>query len=383
MNQQTLAEAKRVLRVVDDLIEDLTMIAYLPPYMSAVPPQDLVHLTAAFGGGQAGREVQAQLNDHFDLERRLESTGTSGAGDGMQQAQVAGAGASQEDIAEHHLSCRALLDTMRAAGFGLQYTPQFSANESVRNVTGIVKVLRHLLHDRCHTSVEDDVVKYTILHDTVNREKSASADVQALNREYHNEKESRRVEVEKRQQTIRKVQEEIQSLRQASEAELSNFLKLSRELATTNEERFKQEEDELHTKSKEMLQEKGNLESKYLAEEAALRAARAKKESTIAGTIAEYDSQMQNLTQIITSLQKEVDDDTTQLVDVERELNQLNQEAAEYELERKIAEQRKGHLMDVTAKLHQQARLIQAFFRSYAVRVRATQKGKKKGKKKD
>lgn len=368
MNQQTLAEAKRILSVVDDLIVDLNVLACVPAYMSAMPPPDLQHIINAFGGGQGGREAQTQLNEHFDLERKLESnTGSDG---------------NAEDVADHHLSTRALIDTLRVAGYGsTQFTPMYSPNESITNFTHILSVLRGLLHDRCHTSVEDDVIKYTILHDTVNREKSASADVQALNREYHNEKESRRVEVEKRQQAIRKVREEIEQLRLASETELSNFLKLSKELATTDSERFQQELEELKTKRVEMLNEKGQVEKKFSDEEAQLRGGRSKKESTISGTIGEYDSQMQNLTSIITQLQKELDDDTEQLVDVERELNTLNQEASEYELERRIGEQRRSHYTEITAKMEDQARVIQGFFRSFAVRLKASQKGKKKGKK--
>lgn len=355
-----------MISVVDDLITDLNALAFLPAYMSAMPPHDLQHIGDVFGGGQGAREAQTQLNEHFDLERKMEAT----AGE-----------LAAEDVADHHLSTRALLDTLCAAGYGTTYQPMMAANESLQHVSHIVSVLRGLLHDRCHTSVEDDVIKYTILHDTVNREKSASADVQALNREYHNEKESRRVEVEKRQQAIRKVKEEIDQLRLQSESEMASFLKLSKELAVSNEERFKQELEDLKTKKGEMSHEKAQLESKYLAEEAQLRAARAKKESTISGTIAEYDGQMQNLTQVITTLQKELDDDTEQLVEVERELQVLNQEATEYELERKIAEQRKGHFGDVTARMEHQARIIQAFYRSYSVRLKATQKGKKKGKK--
>lgn len=375
MNQQTLAEARRILSVVDDLILDLNMVSHLPSYMSAMPPPDLQHITNAFGGGQNGREVQTQLNEHFDLERKLESAAGGGGSAGSEVA--------AEDIADHHLSTRALLDTLRAAGYCQTYRPLFPGSEGIKHFSYIMSVLRGLLQDRCHTSVEDDVIKYTILHDTVNREKSASADVQALNREYHNEKESRRIEVEKRQQAIRKVKEEIEQLRQASDTEMANFVKLSKELASTNEERFQQELEELKTKKGEMTTETDQLESKFLNEENALRAARSKKETTISATIAEYDTQLQNLTQTIASLQKELDDDTEQLVEVERELNQLNQDASEYELERRIAEQRKGHFMDVNVRMETQARIIQAFFRSYAVRLKASQKGKKKGKKKD
>lgn len=367
MNPQTMCETKRILHVVDDLIEDIQVLALLPPYLSAIPAADLALITNAFSTPNAGREAQTQLNDHFDAERRLENT--SGE-------------ITVDDVADHHLSTRAVLDTLRHAGYprcGVQYP----ANEALSNYGHILAVLRRLLHDRCHTTVEDDVVKYTILHDTVNREKSASADVQALNREYHNEKESRRTEVEKRNAAIRKVKEEIDSLRAASESEVANFIKVSKEMTESNGERFKTELEEMGTKQKEIENELRNVEAKCSVEEESLRAARTKKESTVFGTISEYDSQMNNLSGVMSSLRKDLDDDTEKLVDVERELNMLNSEQAEYELERKIAEQRKGHFADIVVRQQQAARVMQAFIRSFTVRLRASQKGKKgkKGKK--
>lgn len=79
--------------MVDDLIVDLNVVSHLPSYMSAMPPQDLQHITNAFGGGQNGREVQTQLNEHFDLERKLESAG--------------GGEVAAEDVADH--TCHAAL----------------------------------------------------------------------------------------------------------------------------------------------------------------------------------------------------------------------------------------------------------------------------------
>lgn len=365
MNPQTVGETKRILHVVDDLIEDISVLAVLPPYLTAIPSADMGQIMGAFSTPNGGREAQTQLNDHFDIERRLES------GD-----------VTQEDVADHHLSARAVLDTLRQAGYP-RFQAQYPPNEALQNVGHILTVLRKLLHDRCHTTVEDDVVKYTILHDTVNREKSASADVQALNREYHNEKESRRVEVEKRNAAIRKVKEEVEHLRVATEAEVSNFVKVSKEMTEGNADRFRQELEELGTKQREIETELRNVETKCAAEEESLRAARSKKEGTVFGTINDYDSQMNTLSSVMATLRKELDEDTERLAEVERELNALGNEQAEYDLERKIAEQRKGHFADIVVRQHSAARVMQAFIRSWAVRLHASQKGKKgkKGKK--
>lgn len=366
MNAQTIAETHRILAVVDDLLEDLEVLAVVPPYLSAVPPRDMQHITNAFKGTNGGREAQAQLNDHFDLERKLES---------------AAGNVAPDDVADHHLSCRSLLDTLRQAGYP-HYEAAFPPNDNIDNFRSIIGVLRSLLRDRFNTTVEDDVIKFAILNDTVNREKSASADVQALNREYQNEKESRRVEVEKRDIAIRKLKEEIAKLEESSRRETEEFLLVSEQHAEADRERYKQEYESLEAKRQDMTGGLRSAEVKCSNEENQLRGERSKKEKELEQIIDSYDKEMTNLTTTVETLEQETKQDLEVISKLHAKLETLNKEDEEHKQGKQIELERKDHRQFVTVNLENCSRVIQAFWRSHAVRLHAMQKGKKKGKKK-
>lgn len=364
MNPQTVSEGKRIIAIVDDLCSDLSILALLPPYLSAMPTEDTQHITNTF---DRGHEVQSQLTDHFDIERKLESA----AGD-----------PAPSDVTDHHLSTRALVDTLRQAGYGSAYHAKYPPNDTIINFQHIINILRDLLKDRFATTVEDDVVKFAILNDTVNREKTASADVQALNREYQNEKESRRVEVEKRDAMIKKLRDEIEQLRESSELERQTFERVSAEHRVADQEKYEQEITQMQTKLAELEHDLEQVEAKCGKSEHELRQVRNKKETMLQQIIEHYDTEMSTSRQTMVGLQKEIDQDGEQLKQVEAQLSVYNAEADEYEIENRIEEQRKMHRTLISQEMEHFAQVIQACYRSYAVRLHQSQKGKKQKKKK-
>jgi chromosome segregation ATPase len=254
----------------------------------------------------------------------------------------------------------------------------------VLNFKEPVTLLRGLLKDRFATTVEEDAVKFNILRDTVNRENTATADVQALNREYNNEVESRKVEVQKREIMIRKLKEEIEALRSTSESERKSFEQLSEEHRLNDEERFKSEEIGLHQKVKDAEVELHNTSTKCVVDEKSLRATRSKKEAALQKMLEDYDAEMISASETMKQLEIETVRDREILDGVEKALAQLRREEDDYELELEAGKMRQTHRAVIEGEIHQQARIIQAYFRSYIVRVHESQKGKKKkgGKKK-
>lgn len=366
MNPQTQLEVRRVLQVVDDLLEDLAILATLPPYLSSLPAKDMQHLLDAFHDEEGAHEVQQQLTEHYDLERRLESAASD---------------MSADDIEDLHFSTRSLVDTMRYAGYPNKYTPAAPPSSNVSNYRDIVTTLRSLLSDRLNTTVEDDVMKFAILNDTVNREKNASADVQALSREYANEKESRRVEVERRNVTIRKLEEELATVKESAATERDQFQRISREHQDSDKQRYENEIADLQTKVEELEQELRNTETKCVNDEAAARQARSRKETALSQIIQHYDQEMTSSTAKIQELQGEIDTDREELTKVEGELDKLLGDKESYEAEMRLEDQRKTHSIIISARQQECAKIVQAFFRAHALRVAMANKGKKKGKK--
>ena len=362
MNAQTQQEAKRILAVVDELIEDLAIIGTLPPYLSSMPAADMQHLLDSFHDEDGGQEVQQQLTEHYDLERRLESA----SGD-----------MSADDVEDLHFSTRSLVDTMRYAGYPDKYKATFQPAANCVNYRGIISTLRGLLHDRLNTTVEDDVMKFAIL----NREKNASADVQALTREHAQEKENRRVEVERREHTIRKLREELAAVRETATMDRDKLLQEIARMQEANEVEYQQKYEKLQ-------QDVENLDNKYkgtrdkcVNDENAQRATRAKKETQLAQIIQHYDKEMTENTNRIRELQGEIDKDSEELGKVETDLAKLVADREADEAEKRLNDQCLTHSGEIAEMRRTSATLIQSFYRAHAFRQAMANKGKKKGKK--
>jgi hypothetical protein len=365
MNPLTQHEASRILAVVDELTDDHSVVSTLPPYLSAVPAKDMQHLLDAFHDEEGVREVQQQLTEHYDLERRLESA----TGD-----------MTADDVDDLHFSTRALVDTMRFAGYPTQYKPTFAPSQQIGNYQDVISTLRTLLNNRLTTTVEDDVIKFAILNDTVNRERTATADVQALKREHTNEKDSRRFEVEKRNVLIRKLKEEWSSVKESAVSERSQFEKVSVEQEQSDEQTNVRDFEELLHKVEVLEAELKAVELKCGNDETSQRQARSKKETALSQIIQHYDNEMSSSKAVIVGLRGEIDKDKEEFGKLDVELTKYGSEADAYAAEMHLEEQRKTHSIVIGTKQQEHCRTIQAFFRSHAVRLHVAQAGKKKKK---
>lgn len=367
MNPQTVQETRRILAVVDDLIEDVSILGLLPPYFSALPQSDLKRITGAFADAEAAKEVQSQLAEHYKTELRLES---------------AAGGVTKDDIADHHLGTRALVDTLRQSGYGSSDGPAtvYQAPEAVTNFAEILAIMRGLLRDRLNTTVEDDVVKFVILNDTVNREKTASADVQALNREVTNERESRKVEVEQRRQQIQRLEEEIQRLRVNMQIDTENAEKIAKEVAEQSEIKFANRLEELVGEDDKARVDRSKVERGNNEAERRDREARSKRENELQTAITAYDKEMFSIMEQIGDLEKQREESEQLQSELETQLTTLGDEAEAHRIERENDSRRHEHCAAIEAAMHSSASVIQAFIRSLAVRQAALNKNKKKKK---
>jgi len=347
------------------LMQDLKILARLPPYLSAVPTQDMQFVVNAFKGAQS-REAQNQLTEHYDLERKLESAAQE---------------ISADEESEHHLSVRALVDTLRSAQFH-KYKGVYPASDAIDRFTNMVSVLRFLLADRFNTTVEDDVIKFAILNDTVNREKTASADVQALNREHANEKQSRKVEVSKKDKEITKLRDENHDIEERATADQQASERAATDHRLSEKQRFEREFADLEAEVNRLDLQLKNVEDTCLGQEIQSRQLRTKKEAALHQVISHYDHEMTTSTTTVKALQTEIDQDGGQLRSVEQELSAFAKDAERVRLEELVEDRRKSHKYEVESRHQDCARIIQAYFRAHAMRQSLLKKGKKKGKKK-
>lgn len=379
-----------------------------------------------------GNESLVQVNEFNEAERDLLETATTvGYLDSA-------------DLEFHHLALRSLLDTLREGGYAAQMRefikayyptsgtdededaedgkgdansngsrsssssseegtegkgnleekkPDFDRaeacesgmmSESVDNFRRVVHTLRRLMELRNNSTVNDDIHRYKVLHEAVNKEQSATADVQALNKEYEEMKEARKRDVAALDEEIAALAEEIAYVQRAADVELEAFREVSERIQEEHMASYKRQLEQ-HQQQAEALDAKlQQLQEAHTEETNTLRVARAKKEAAVSGAIGEYDAHVRDMTLTTRKLQKETQKDTEKIVALEDELGKLGKDKREYEWEMRVREQRQEHANDIRQRQEQHARLLQAYIRAYLARLTADKemnKKKKKGKK--
>lgn len=259
-------------------------------------------------------------------------------------------------------------------------------NPSVENLRHVVHRLYRMIQLRNTSTVNDDVHRYKVLHEAVNKEQSATADVQALNREYEEVKASRKAEVAVLDDEIRKLEEELRYVQRAADVELEAFHEVSEKIEKDHRQGY-QEQLEVHRQAAEAVKEKMRRAQLDHAEKTnQLRSLRAKKEAAVSGAITEYEEQMSGMTATMKKLQKEYEEETAKVLELEDQLQVLQKEKKEYEIEQQVKERRERHHLEIREELEHDARVLQAYFRAYLARVKfekeVAAKAKKKKKKK-
>lgn len=341
---------------------------------------------------------------------------------------------SAEELEFHRLSVRALIDTLREGGYGegiLQYlihyfpprTPSATsrsssmssqANDSVASakelemhqvekaapyeleeacdaaivdtslshVKHIFQLLHRIIQLRNMSTVNEDVHRYKVLHEAVNKEQSATADVQALNREYEEVKASRKREVAHLDDEIRKLEEELSYVQRAADVELDAFHEVSAKIQSDHRQAF-QEQLEVHRQAADVAKERmKQVQIQHAEATNQLRSLRAKKEAAVSGAIQEYESQMANLHAAMEKLQEEYEKDMTKVLELEKKLGKLHTSKKNYEIELQVKERREDHGRQIREQMEVNAKVLQAYFRAYMVRVNFEKELNKKKKKK-
>ncbi|SCU71558.1 uncharacterized protein TEOVI_000313900 [Trypanosoma equiperdum] len=440
MDRLTRRQADRIEYVMRDLLRDLQLIAFLPvdlyPWTrrscleaarnllaeasmnqgmngaaaqiygeddnSTYVAQLIYGLAERYGDATDvdNNELLLQMTEFAELEREMLDTASS-------------VGAVDEyDINRHHKLFRAVLDTLQQEGYTelvahslkwgsgddsavAQPPGAYPMEPSVFNrlvdpgmlsLQRTVECLCELLVVRNTSTVTEDIHNYKILHEAVNKEKSSSADVKALKREYHEIREARRTEVAALQAEVRQLEDEIEYTRSVLELELSAFGEANAKL---EEERQVEEEERINALKEEAEHLKQKLDGLIAAnqgEAATLRTQRAKKEAAVSAAITEYDTQMATLHAASVALNKETEEDTEAIVALDGELGALCTERNEYELEKYIEEMREKHYERMHEQTTRYASTIQACFRAYLTRVnfeRGLANSKRKRKRKN
>jgi DNA repair exonuclease SbcCD ATPase subunit len=242
--------------------------------------------------------------------------------------------------------------------------------------------MREVWCDKLNTTVEEEQIRAEQRSETAARDKKASADVKALQRELASERSIREKEVSLREDAIKKLQDELYYLQTSSKNEKQDFDTLYLEKEDTAQKKYikfdallKDQIEKTKEKLKQVKTEHEKLEKEMILQ-------RKGEEKQVEGIVANYDKTMSETSIKINGLMRDFEKDEKRVNYLQAELKKFEEEKAQKAEElRKIMEEKKS-IEERRKKKNTAASVIGRAWRSHKHQQEEAKKAAKKKPKK-
>ncbi|KAJ3322101.1 hypothetical protein HDV06_003552 [Boothiomyces sp. JEL0866] len=242
--------------------------------------------------------------------------------------------------------------------------------------------IKTLVYDRLRTTVEEENQKQDQLSLIIAKEQKTSSEVKALREELEKAKKERSGEINKRNDIIRRLKEELRDIKQQAEETTRKLESKSKQKEDLDIKASKEKETALQLEIEAL---KNQLEADVInhrEEEALARKKKFKIECEVENWIHKYDQDLEEK-------QVEIDDITVLFLEEKSHLDELQGQYTELQKEyeiilenRRKLEEKKKEEETIKAKLNAAATLIQKMWRGHFVRREIQRKkNEAKGKK--
>ncbi len=365
MNAKIQLEIQRVISVLDELVEDLQILQYIPRNQKPVQPQVAKKMSEV-----ANRAVQELYDEEGILLSKLDER-------------------KQSDVVEWSLRVKKatmkVCQLLKEEKFVGQIPMDELDTKKMLQFVHMMEDLRTVWIGKLTMTEEERQIQNELKKETAAREKKANADKKALERELASEKSSREKELSIREDFVKKYQADYAVLLQETSAERSTYDKTMEDkekLAKQKYEKFRSLITERIKKTKQLLSEMKQLN---MDSENELKLRRKNAEKQVEDTVNEYDSYMSKTTLRVNTLMKEHKEDNVRLEFLNKELQKCDQDRREKESEYEAIVALEQKKQEARRKRMEAAATISRFYRRVLDR-RAEQKrleklAKKKKKK--
>ncbi|KAG5193085.1 hypothetical protein JKP88DRAFT_346432 [Tribonema minus] len=389
-------EAQRVMAVMDDALNKLTLLSYVP----IKPRQELLDALAQAGANPA----KACLQTQWRLEQSAAKAGALSAGDvrGTGMRPSAGPGdngdnpeGDGEQLEQVYASTRALCRSLKqnAAAAEIIYALQRERDPPMLYLKQRLGDLTTIMHRRISTTgegaVKEDGAVKVRLQGLTEREKVAESERDSLQQTLAAARTDRDREVNALDAAIKKLRLELQEFTSANASEAEALRKKAEDaVAHANEDhgrKMKALRDKLDSLDKDIAA----LHEAHQEEEALARKKKIKAEgecetsltqSELAAVVAKYDDSMISGTASIERLEKLMSQEAKELAELKEHFDRVDANAARAAAEDASLAAISGRVARAYRVLDTAAATIQAAYRGKRARAEVS-KMKKKGKK--
>eukprot|EP01041_Mallomonas_annulata_P006202 gene6202-12568_t len=295
MNTLTSIEAERVLQILRHAVDRLHVLSYLP-----------VEWDGQLLGDLTVPPVIGSLERLWDYEEQLKSV--------LDHMSPEMGGRDISITKQLHRYTRAACRNLQADRDSLQILmtrPESRADDFTKFINYLNELKSHV-HAKLTTTVEEEAANRTLLHDLTEKERLTEESREALQAQLADIREEKERVTFGLDQTLRKLQLELQDLTQLNKVEMEAVQKDMNEAvgkATADHDlRMKQLQDQVEGMERQL----NELTERSREEELRLRKDKGRVETALSAKIAQYDEDMDARRKNLEDLQRSFDEETLQ-----------------------------------------------------------------------
>jgi len=384
VHKLTNVEAQRIMAILEETYSKLDLMSKVPPLQ--LPDED--ELRKALGP-----DVLQLLQEQVVLEQQYEWVSTPQ----IEQKPEYHAGElpdfeTLDDELRHstRVVCRMLREApgivtrlQEAARFEDENDAQPSA--TMQRFLATFSELKEQTYQRLSTSVEEEKSKEDWFLEISAREEKASQTLRQLQKEIRAEKQERERQVSARNETIKKLRDELDEIKAATVNEVKALESETKAQEEADRAAFQAKDTALRDELAKLKQEIASKKAENKEKEETLRKKKVKNESEVENWISKYDQDMDEKEKEITALRAIYEEERKEMMRLEDYFQKLMAEReAQLAEERKKAEEL-ARQQAQEATLSKAATMLQKMWRGRVARREMERKksgsrGKKGGK---
>jgi len=377
MQKLTNMEAQRVINCLEDAMERMNILSYLPESHS----QSRLLPALEEAGAQQAYEA---LRTAWQLEEgyRTLVLRPRGMGNVSKAKQSASESAKKDLVAQLHQvvrnTCRQLKKNPIAMSALLS-----AAEDRSDDVLGFIEYFRDLtmvVHRKLSTTVEEESQSKTRMHELSERERSAEDERTALEQTLQVQRSERETELSGLDRQITKLRSELHDITQSNQMEMDSIRSQMKERMEEAETGHVGSNKKLQDKSDRLAQELSTESEKHREHEASLRKKKEKREADLAEQIRKYDTDMTQKQQDMKDLISLMETEEKELAELEEYFTKIDANTQTRENEERTLAEFKRRVAAAQEVLDRSATMFQAVIRGRKKRAELKAAGGKKKK---
>ncbi|CAM9316669.1 unnamed protein product [Choristocarpus tenellus] len=384
MHKLTSVEAQRVIAVMEDTLDKLNLMSYVP----CTSRLDLLDKLAEAGANPIKSCLQAQwLMEQSAMkmgamgpESRTRGSPTIERGSETGNRDIISGDSLEQIYQSTRVLCRSLRKSTVAVEILLGFASQEPRPQSALQFNQYLSDLTGIMYHRLSTTVEEEAANKKLLHDLTECEKLAEDERDTLQQTLDATRTEKEREISALDATIKRLREELQEVTQTNAIEMESIKNKAGDAVAKAKKSHEEKVKVLIERVEYLTKDITEVSEAHRIEEADARKKKAKAEAELASIIAKYDRDMVDRTAAIRAIELKMDEERKDLAELTLHFDRVNANSHQRDTEEALLDAVQKRVAKAMGVLNSAVTSIQSAYRGNVQRAEY-QKLKKKAKK--